>query len=60
MNPRCEIAWVTNFFVVLPNICVFNMELVSCHLSGTYDFEVAARFVGDLCTPALDTVTYVN
>lgn len=46
---------MTNFFVVVPNICVFNMEIVSCHLSGTYDFEVAARFVGNLCTPALDT-----
>jgi hypothetical protein len=46
---------VTIFFsVVVPNICVFSVELVSCHLSGTYDFEVASRFVGNLCTPTLD------
>jgi len=31
------------------------MELVSFHLSGTYGFEVDARFVENLCTPALDT-----
>ena len=43
------------FFVVVPNICFFSMELVSFHLSGTYGFEVDARFVENLCTPALDT-----
>jgi hypothetical protein len=27
------------------------MELVSCHPSGDYNFEVAPRFLENLCTP---------
>jgi len=28
------------------------MKLAACHLSGAYNFEVAAWFGGNLCTPA--------
>ena len=29
-----------------------SVQLASCHLSGTYNFEMAARFLEDMGTPA--------
>jgi hypothetical protein len=33
---------------------ILGMELASCHSSGTWNFEMAARFMLDLCTPGYD------
>lgn len=30
-----------------------NTEIVSCHISGTWNFEVANRFLENMCTPGL-------
>jgi hypothetical protein len=32
---------------------VLSMELSSCHFSDAYNFEVAARYLENLCTPVL-------
>jgi len=34
------------------------MELAACHTSSAYNFEVAAWFGGNLCTPALNILNF--
>jgi hypothetical protein len=33
------------------------MKLASCHISGTYNFEVASRFLDNLCMYVLCSLT---
>jgi hypothetical protein len=49
-NPRCQVARVTKFVTVTPNICLSS---ASCHPSGTQNFEVASKFLYTLCPPDL-------
>ena len=35
------------------------MELASCHPSGAENFEVAPRFLENLCTPVLKRILFI-
>jgi len=42
---------------VTPELWVLSMKLATCHPSGTWNLEVAPRFLGSLWTLAEDTGT---
>jgi len=47
--PESTEPWVT------PKLCVLSMKFATCQPSGTWNLEVAPRFLGSLWTPAEDT-----
>ena len=49
-NPRHQVAVMTKFcFVAAKYLWVLTMGFVSCQLSGMLNFEMASRFLGNLC-----------
>ena len=54
-NTGRQVAMATNFFFqsCARYLWMLSMDLASCHLSDTYDFEVASKFLDNLCTPEL-------
>ena len=52
-NPGHQVTWQLNFVKWSLYLSGLYKESASCHPSGTYKFEVAPRFLGNLCTPAL-------
>ena len=49
-------SWRRGIISVLWRQCVWalGMKLVSCHTSGAWNFEVAPRFLENLCYPAVN------
>ena len=53
-NSRRQVAFATKFCSVAPKyLRVLSMEFASCRPSGMYNFEVASRFLENLCPPPL-------
>jgi hypothetical protein len=54
-NSRCQITMATKFCTVTPNnLWVLNMELASCHPSGTYIFDVTPTSIKTFCNSCLN------
>ena len=50
-NPGRQVAR-GQYFMATPNICgSLVLHLSSCHTSGAWNFDVAPRFLDNLCTP---------
>lgn len=46
------VAQTTEYFTVEPNnYRSLSLEFASCPSSGTYSFEVASRYLQNVCTP---------
>jgi hypothetical protein len=53
-SPGCHIPWATEFYMLAPKICKsLILELASCYPCGALNFEVASKFLENLCTPGL-------
>jgi hypothetical protein len=57
---RYSKVWVHKYWVphcpgnyILHGRGVFSARLVSCHPSGSYNFEMATKFLENMCTPAM-------
>jgi hypothetical protein len=55
-NPVCKVTREMKFCTVVSNIRGSSPH--DCHSSGTWNSEVAARFLKNLCTPTFMTEEY--